>query len=57
MPAKLLLLSVVMSMIAIPIITARTMSGRRGLKWTIILVVLFNLVYMFAIRYIYPHLL
>lgn len=57
MAAKLLLLSVVISMVAIPIITAHTIGGRRGLQWAIILIVLFNLFYMFAIRYIYPHLL
>ena len=57
MLAKLVLLSVVMGLIAIPILTARTIGGRRGLQWAIILIVLFNLLYMFAIRYIYPHLL
>jgi hypothetical protein len=57
MGAKLLLLSVVISMIAIPMVTARVIGGRRGLQWAIILIVLFNLFYMFAIRYIYPHLL
>ncbi len=57
MAAKLLLLSVVLSMIAIPIVTARTIGGRRGLQWALILIVLFNLFYMLAIRFIYPHLL
>jgi hypothetical protein len=57
MAAKLVLLSVVISLVAIPIVTARTIGGRRGLHWTIFLIVLFNLFYMFAIRYIYPHLL
>lgn len=57
MAAKFLLLSVVISVIAIPIVTARTIGGRRGLQWAIFLIVLFNLFYMFAIRYIYPHLL
>jgi hypothetical protein len=57
MAAKLLLFSVVLSLIVIPIATARTIGGRRGLQWAIILIVLFNLFYMFAIRFIYPHLL
>jgi hypothetical protein len=57
MPAKLLLLSVVISMVVIPIVTARTIGGRRGLQWAIILIALYNLFYMIAIRYIYPHLL
>jgi hypothetical protein len=57
MSAKLLLLSVLFSMVGIPIVTARTIGGRRGLQWAVILIVLFNLFYMFAIRFIYPHLL
>jgi hypothetical protein len=57
MAAKLLLLSVLLAMIGIPIFTARTIGGRRGLQWAVILIVLFNLFYMFAIRFIYPHLL
>jgi len=54
--AKLLLLSVVIGMIAIPVITAGRSGGRRGLQWTLILVVVFNLIYLFAVRFIYPHL-
>jgi hypothetical protein len=57
MAAKTLLLSVVIAMVVIPIVTARAIGGRRGLQWAIILIVLFNLFYMFAIRFIYPHLL
>ena len=44
-------------MMTIPILTARAKNARRGLQWTIILIVLFNLFYLFAVRYIYPHLL
>jgi hypothetical protein len=55
--AKLVLLSVVIGMIAIPVMTARVASPRRGLQWTIILIVLFNLFYLFAVRFIYPRLL
>jgi hypothetical protein len=54
--AKLLLLSTVIAMIAIPVLMARLNSGRRGLQWTLILIVVFNLFYLFAVRYIYPHL-
>ena len=54
---KWLLLSVVISLMAIPILTSRIAGARRGLQWTIILIVLFNLFYLFAVRYIYPHLL
>ena len=55
--AKLILLSVIIAMFAIPMITARMKSGRRGLRWTIILIVIFNLVYLFAVRFIYPRLI
>jgi hypothetical protein len=54
--AKLVLVSVIIGTIAIPLITARISGSRRGLQWTIILIVLFNLLYLFAVRFIYPHL-
>jgi formate hydrogenlyase subunit 3/multisubunit Na+/H+ antiporter MnhD subunit len=55
--AKIVLLSVFLGMLAIPISMARLKSGRRGLKWTLVLITLFNLLYLFAIRFIYPRLL
>jgi hypothetical protein len=55
--AKLLLLSVLIMMIAIPVLSARDRSARRGLQKAIILTILFNLFYLFALRFIYPHLL
>jgi hypothetical protein len=54
--AKALLLSVVIAMIAIPVFAARDHSPRRGLKKTLFLIAVFNLFYLFAVRYIYPHL-
>jgi predicted membrane-bound dolichyl-phosphate-mannose-protein mannosyltransferase len=54
--AKAVLLSVIIAMIAIPVLAARAKSARRGLQWTIVGIVLFNLFYLFAIRFIYPHL-
>jgi hypothetical protein len=54
--AKLLLLSCVIAIIAIPMVTARVKSPRRGLQLTVILITIFNLLYVFAIRFIYPHL-
>ena len=54
--AKLLLMSVVFMMIAIPVLTARDPSPRRGLKRAILLTIAFNLLYLFAIRFIYPRL-
>ena len=55
--AKLILLSVVIAMIAIPVVMARVKGGKRGLQWTVILFVLFNLFYLFAVRFIYPRFL
>jgi hypothetical protein len=49
--AKLLLLSVVIGLIALPILTARDANAQRGLKKTLLLVLAFNLLYLF-----YPHL-
>jgi hypothetical protein len=54
--AKLLLLSCVIAIIAIPVVTARVKSPRRGLQLTVILIAVFNLFYLFAVRFIYPHL-
>jgi uncharacterized membrane protein YwaF len=54
--AKLVLLSTVIAMIAIPVVAAKARSGRRGLQWTLIGIVVFNLLYLFTIRFIYPRL-
>ena len=55
--AKTLLLSIVVGMIAVPVLTARDRSPQRGLKRALILMALFNVAYILAVRYIYPHLL
>jgi hypothetical protein len=52
--AKLILLSCVLAILAIPIIASRSASATRGLRWTMVLFVLYNLLYVFLIRYIYP---
>ena len=54
--AKLLMLSVVIMMVALPVIASRDRSGRRGLRKTLYLALLFNLFYLFAMRFIYPRL-
>jgi hypothetical protein len=54
--AKLILLSCVLAILAIPLVMSRASSGRHGLRWTIVLIVLFNLVYLFLIRFVYPRL-
>jgi hypothetical protein len=55
--AKLLLLSVMIMMVAIPVLAARDRSPKRGLQKTILFVVLFNIFYVLALRYLYPHLI
>jgi hypothetical protein len=54
--AKLLLFSAVLAMIAIPVVASRAKSGQRGLRWTVLGILFFNIFYVFAIRYIYPRL-
>jgi hypothetical protein len=54
--AKLLLLSVVIAMIALPVLTARDSNAKRGLKNALLLVIAFNLLYLFFVRFIYPRL-
>ena len=57
MIAKLLLFSVIIMMVAIPVLAARDPNPKRGLKKALLLVFAFNLFYLFAVRYIYPRLL
>ena len=54
--AKFLLLSVVIGMILIPILAARDANAQHGLKKTLLLVLVFNLLYLFALQFVYPHL-
>jgi len=55
--AKLVLLSVVIGLVAIPIVVAREKDARRGFQRLVFLIVTFNLLYLFAVRFIYPRLL
>jgi len=55
--AKFLLLSVVIAIFAIPMVAARDQRPARGLRKVVWLIVAYNLFYLFAVRYIYPHLL
>ena len=50
---KALLMSVIVAMLAIPVIAARDVSPRRGLQWALICTLVFNMIYLFCIRYIY----
>jgi hypothetical protein len=54
--AKLVLLSVVIGMIAIPVMAAREKDARRGFQRLVLMIIVFNLLYLFAMRIIYPHL-
>ena len=54
--AKILLLSIVIGMIAIPVLAAREENPRRALRNTVLLTAAFNVLYLLAVRFIYPHL-
>ena len=54
---KLLLFSTVIMMVAIPAVCAREKDARRGFQRMVLLIVAYNLFYLFAVRFIYPHLL
>jgi hypothetical protein len=54
--AKLLLLSVVIVMITVPVLMARDRNAKRGLKNALLLVIAFNLLYLFLVRFVYPRL-
>jgi hypothetical protein len=56
MEAKLLLVSVVIAMIALPIVAARDASPARAVRKTLLLIFVFNLLYLIAVRFLYPHL-
>jgi hypothetical protein len=54
--AKFLLLSIVLVLIALPLLTSRDMNARRGLKKALLLMITFNLLYLFLVRFVYPRL-
>ena len=51
---KALLLSIVFATICLPILTAKGASAPRALKKTLLLTLVFALLYLFAVRFIYP---
>jgi uncharacterized membrane protein YwaF len=55
--AKLILLSVLIMMVAIPVLAARDKSAKRGLQKAILFAIVFNICYVLALRYLYPHLI
>jgi hypothetical protein len=54
--AKLVLLSVVIMMFAIPLMGGRERNGFRAIRKVLVLAFLFNMFYYLALRFIYPHL-
>ena len=54
--AKIVLFSVIIGMITIPVLAARERDARRGFQRLVLMIVLFNLFYLFAVRFIYPRL-
>jgi hypothetical protein len=55
--AKLVLLSIIIAMVTVPIAAGRHRNARRGISRMVVLLFLFNLVYLFLVRYIYPRLM
>ena len=53
---KMVLLSPLVAMIVIPFLAARDPNPIRGLKKALALFVGFNLLYMLALRFLYPYL-
>jgi len=53
---KLLLVSLLIATIAVPMRAARMRGPRRGLRRAVFWTLAFNLLYLFAIRVIYPRL-
>jgi hypothetical protein len=53
---KLLLLSTVIALIALPVIASREPNPKKALKKTILWLIAFNFFYLFAVRVIYPRL-
>jgi hypothetical protein len=52
----LLLMSILIATVAIPLWTARDPDGRRGLRRTVVHMVLFNVLYMLACVYLHHRL-
>jgi hypothetical protein len=51
--SKLILLSIIIAMIAIPVRAARERDPRKGLRKTIIQMLLYEAFYLLALRYLY----
>ena len=54
---KLLLLSVIIASVVIPVLAARDPNPRRSLRKAVFFMIVFNVLYLLAIRFVYPRLL
>lgn len=52
--AKLILLSSVIALVGLPVFASRDPSPTRGLRRTLVLLVLFNFFYLFLLRVVLP---
>jgi hypothetical protein len=52
---KLLLLSILISMIAVPLIGATARTGRQSVGKTALMIVVFNLLALLALQFVYQH--
>ena len=55
--SKVILLSVLIGLVAIPVVVAREADARRGFRKVLVLILAFNLLYLLVIRYVYPRFL
>jgi hypothetical protein len=55
--ARLLLLSILIALVLLPALAAREKNHVRALKKTLFFFVVFNVVYLFSVRYLYIRLL
>ncbi len=53
---KIILISILFANVVIPIWGSRDRDVRRGLRSTLVVLVLFDLAYLLALRFVYPHL-
>ncbi len=51
---KLILVSVVFASVLVPTLAARDASAKRGFKRAVLYAVLFNVVYLLALRFVVP---
>ena len=57
MSEKLLLFSVILALVGVPVLCAQEKDARRGFHRMVLILIAYNLFYLFAIRFIYPRLI